>query len=205
VGEYYRIRGLHGQSSGAAHFTISIEVEDAYTSGHPQATREMQVFTIDQDQTAEEWLLEITNPNGGGGFYLSFTNINSEIFSTDDEIWDVDISASDLANGLGSEFYRTSASQIYSTVSVTKTYYDVDDVETASLSDAAKTIFKVSLNKRIDGFSFLAVTASVESADVFVTAYIPADGAVGSVASSAPLGGYFTIKCTIPAGYTNAG
>jgi hypothetical protein len=49
VGEYYKIRGTHGQSSGLAHFTVSVEVKDAYTSGHPQATREKQVFVIDQD------------------------------------------------------------------------------------------------------------------------------------------------------------
>ena len=29
--------------------TVSLEVKDAYTSGHTQAMREIQQFTIDQD------------------------------------------------------------------------------------------------------------------------------------------------------------
>lgn len=33
-GNYYRIRGQHQNDQGDSHFTVSLEVKDAYTQGH---------------------------------------------------------------------------------------------------------------------------------------------------------------------------
>lgn len=72
------------------------------------------------------------------------------------------------------------------------------------MSEAARIVFNVKLEKRIDGFSFSSVTITVFDSAVGET-YYPAikDDALGiapdAVASSAPLGGTFTLKCTDPA------
>ena len=84
--------------------------------------------------------------------------------------------------------------------------YDVDnnEISPASVADAARLVFNVKLEMRINGFSFNAVEATAFDLDVTAATYYPAikDDAAGiapdAVASSAPLGGHFTIKCTDP-------
>lgn len=53
---------------------------------------------------------------------------------------------------------------------------------------------------RINNFSFQAVEVTIFEASTTSKVMIPADDS-GGVASSAPLGGYFTISCKDP--YTN--
>ena len=98
-GYYYRIRGLHGQDGGPSHFTVSLEVKDAYVSGHPQLMREMQVFEIDQTQVPEVWLMEILNVKLGGRFYITFTSNDGTEHQTKDP-FDLDIAADTLAKHL---------------------------------------------------------------------------------------------------------
>lgn len=57
--------------------------------------REIQQFTIDQDQTPERWLLEILDPTEDGGFFITFTSNDGKSVATE-ENFDFDISASDL-------------------------------------------------------------------------------------------------------------
>lgn len=63
--EYYKIDAYHTQGSGSAHFTVSVEFKSGGSPGHPMATKETQVFTIDQDNVAETWEVIITDPSDG--------------------------------------------------------------------------------------------------------------------------------------------
>ena len=73
-----------------------------------------------------------------------------------------------------------------SNISVTRTYYDADDVETDSDS-SVKHVYKVKVNKLIDGPAFTSASL------------IPTTSATVSIAvtssSSEPLSGYFRVTC----------
>ena len=71
--------------------------------------------------------------------------------------------------------------------------YDDTGSETSDFSLAALIVFTVKLNKRIEGHSFAAVIETSYDSDATFLFDYPAMG--GGVESSAPLAGYFTIKC----------
>jgi hypothetical protein len=102
------------------------------------------------------WLIEILNVKLGGKFYITFTS-NDGVEKQTEKPFDLDISTDKLEYYLCDYFFCKNG--IGSTVSITKTYYDGSGGEVSSFADAEKIIFKVSLDKRIKGFSFASAVA----------------------------------------------
>ena len=70
--------------------------------------------------------------------------------------------------------------------------------ETDDLAEATKIVYRFRLWKRINGFSFADVRKVSDDDTPIFTFLLPAKSDEGAVASSAPFGGSFTIKCQDP-------
>ena len=106
-----------------------------------------------------------------------------------------DTSASNLCKHMQRDYFNPVKG---SSVSCSRVMYDELDVETSDFSLAAKIVFTVKLNKRIEGSSFASVQETVYDSDAVITFKYPANSDPEAISSSAPLGGYFTIKCEDP-------
>ena len=108
--------------------------------------REVQVFTVDQTQVPEEWLIEILLPNDTGEWFVTFTKSDGETFTPELPNFGMDISAGDLEGRLN-EYFNTAESGWKGYVTVTKVYYDETDAVVGDLASAAlgKTVFTVKL------------------------------------------------------------
>lgn len=137
-------------------------------------------------------------PNDTGEWFVTFTKSDGSTFTPELPNFGIDISAGDLESRLN-EYFNTAESSWMGYVTVTKVYYDETDAVVGDLASAAlgKTVFTVKLQKRINGYSFQGITATVTDSTV-INFYYPANGDSEATASSAPLGGYFTITCTDP-------
>ena len=160
-GRYYRIRGQHKNHSGSAHFTVSLLAENAFTqvngADHPNGQREIQVFEIDQDQTPEQWEIEITSPTSDGGFFLTMTKEDGETVYVPEEAEDnfsFDTSAGNLCNHLQRDYFNPVKG---TSVSCTRVMYDELDAETSDFSLATKIIFTIISNRRYTGNSFVSI------------------------------------------------
>lgn len=74
---------------------------------------------------------------------------------------------------------------------------DANNTVTTNFADATLIYFNVTLDKRINGYSFAAAEGIVATPGSGATINIryPANSDPGAVASSAPFDGYFTITC----------
>lgn len=101
--------------------------------------REIQQFTIDQDQTPECWVLIFDDPESNGGFFLTFTDNDGKTISTE-ENFTFDVDPSTLASNLNADYFRKKG---FGHVEVTRTYFDQKNDETSDFSQAKRVMFEV--------------------------------------------------------------
>lgn len=78
---------------------------------------------------------------------------------------------------------------------ITRTMKDVNGTVVTTFADAALVYYNVTLTRRLSGYSFADLTATVFNSAATITIRSPANSDDGTVASSAPFAGYFTITC----------
>ena len=72
-GEFYAIEGFALQYTGGDHFTVSVEFEQEDTVGHHHANKEVQILSIDPDNTQEKFNITVVG-SMGGNFVIKFFN-----------------------------------------------------------------------------------------------------------------------------------
>lgn len=158
-GEFYKIEGYMMETWGDDHFTVSVEYQQADSTGHHHANKEIQIMRVDQTNVEEKFTVEISG-SIGGLFQIQFVNplwvdgdnIN-HMFWKSEEISD-NCSASTLRNEIKGYFSWLWGSDI----TVTAISYDASGIETTDPSLVYSTTFTVTLLKRINGPSFSAAT-----------------------------------------------
>jgi len=86
AGEFYKVEGYAVEGTGKDHFTVSVEYEQAATTGHPKANKEIQELRIDQDNVEEKFDIIIENPVGGY-FVIQFVNPKYDGTATWSQFW----------------------------------------------------------------------------------------------------------------------
>ena len=156
-GEFYKIEGYMMEYSSSDHFTVSVEYEQADTAGHHHANKEIQILRIDQTNIEEKFNIEVSG-SVGENYYITFVDPNwTEDQAFEDMIWKSDeiaddCSASSMRNRIKGYFSSVWGSDI----SVTSVDYDMMDMETDDSDLVMKTIYTVTLLKRINGPSFVS-------------------------------------------------
>jgi hypothetical protein len=59
AGEFYKIEGYAMEWSGSDHFTVAVEFEKTDSTGHHHANKEVQLLSIDPDQTFETFNITV--------------------------------------------------------------------------------------------------------------------------------------------------
>ena len=173
-GEFYKVEGYMMEYSGDDHFTVSVEYEQADTTAHHHANKEIQVMRIDQTNIAEKFNIEISG-SMGQNFFIQFVDPNwtdsqpiEDMFWKTDEIAD-DCSASTMRNRIKGYF----SSKWGSDISVAKVDYDIMDMETSDSDAVMKSIYTVTLLKRINGPSFSSAAVLQDGPGAMISIDMP--------------------------------
>lgn len=123
---------------------------------------------------------------------MTFTNANGDLTTSDfDEPIAANASAKDFKNALSSVY----SNQAGSTITVTLVMYDENGAETGDNSLAVDYEYTISLDKRIDGQTFTAITAQgIESGNKPTFEIKTPDL---EQVSGSPISGSYTVSCTI--------
>jgi len=145
-GEFYSIEGFMLEYTSSDHFTVSMEYEQADTTGHHHANKEIQILSIDPENTEEKFTITVTGANGSD-YFVKFINPN---YDPNDrrsiQIWTSDkIGDGDSASRVRQRIVRYYYTIWGSNISVEKTSYDASDVETTDSALTVKSIYTVTV------------------------------------------------------------
>lgn len=123
-----------------------MEYEQVDTTGHHHANKEVQILSIDPENTEEKFTITVTGANGSG-YFVKFINPNHDPNNKRSiQIWTSDkISDGDSAATLRRRIVRYYYSIWGSNLSVEKTSYDASDVETTDSALTVKSIYTVTV------------------------------------------------------------
>jgi len=123
-----------------------VEFEQADTAGHHHANKEVQILSIDPENTEEKYRITILNPDGSN-YKVTYVNPlydpnNRRSFQT----WTSDVFSDQADTGtvrrrLVGYYWSVWGSNL----SVEKTNYDADDIETTDSDAVVKTIYTVTV------------------------------------------------------------
>ena len=165
-GEFYSIEGFMLEYTGEDHYTVSVEFEQADTAGHHQANKEVQILSIDPENTEEKFEITV-NGAVGNTYQVKFinpkhdpTNRRSILMHDSGVIVDTD-AAWRVRRQIVNYFYSIWGSN----VEVVKVSYDADDIETTDSSLVVKTVYTVTVLRQINGPSFTTASIVMVSGD----------------------------------------
>jgi hypothetical protein len=146
-GEMYPLRATQTQWTGGEFLTVGLEYEEADSSAHYHANRMIQKFEISHTNVAEEWELTIDNPDNSKYTLLFVNNQGAEPITWRTDEISKSASASSFSGIVDWWFWKYHRSGI----SVTRTSYDADGLETSDSSLTVRYVYNVKLSKRING------------------------------------------------------
>jgi len=144
------MEATHLEGTGSDHMAVGVEIEQANTTGHNHAMKEVQYLRISNPNAKfEVSRLTVDNPDSSCTYKINFQSPAMKYVASN-EI-SCDASASTVRSGIRNYYRYTTG--IRSDVSVNKTMYDVNGTVTTSSSLAKKHVFHIKLYELISGVS----------------------------------------------------
>ena len=189
AGEFYKIEGYMMEWTSSDHFTVSVEFEQADSTSHHHATKEIQKFSIEQTNVAEIFEISISG-DLGGSYKIQFVNPKYDPESKEwDMFWRSELISDDCSAGTMYDHISDYFSSVWgSNISVVKTMYNDLDTATTDTALAVRSVYTVEVLKRIDGPSHNSAAILPDDSTAIVSMAMVQE-------SSIPLSGSFKITC----------
>jgi len=160
-GEKYYVEASHREGNGGDHMAVAVEIEQANTTGHHHAMKEVQYISISNPNSVyESSRITVNNVENVGNYKINIQNPKDMKYWKSTDI-PANATASQVRNAI--KGYYSSRSTFGSDITVNKTMYLANGTSTTNETAATMHVFYINLKKLITGTTTSQVLISKDT------------------------------------------